>query len=162
MIRPLDPVTDAEAVLDLYRRAADYVAFESGREVGNDLVEQFFSDAPPGGDPATSLKFGCFQGGRLLGLVDVAFGYPERRDAYLGLMLLAGEGRGRAVGRRILRQVEEEARRRGAKRLLLAVLEGNARGRAFWEREGFGSPLSYPPARIDVRTHVRVRLEKPL
>ncbi len=162
MIRPLDPVADANAVLDLYRRAADYVAFESGREVGMDLVEEFFTDAPPGGDPATSLKLGFFEAGRLLGIVDLAFGYPEERDAYVGLLLLAGEARGRGVGRRFLRHLEEEARRRGARRLLLAVLEGNARGRAFWERERFGSPLTYPPARIGERTHVRIRLEKPL
>lgn len=162
MIRPLDSTTDAEAVLDLYRRAADYVAFESGREIGTVFVEEYFTDAPPGGDPATSLKLGHFEAGRLLGIADLAFGYPDEKDAYLGLMVLAVEARGRGVGRRFLRHLEEDARRRGAKRLLLAVLEGNARGRAFWEREGFGFPLTYPPARIGERTHVRVRLEKPL
>jgi len=162
VIRPLDPVADADAVLDLYRRASDYLDFESGQVPNPALVEEFFTDAPPGGDPATSFKLGLFEAGRLAGLVDVAFGYPEERDAYLGLMLLAEEARGRGLGRTAVRHVEEAARAHGATRLLLAVLEGNVRGRAFWESEGFGSPKIYPPIAIGKRTHVRVRLHKEL
>jgi GNAT superfamily N-acetyltransferase len=160
MIRPLDPRTDAEAVLDLYRRAADYVDFESGRTPGEAMVTEYFTDAPPGGDPATSLKLGLFEAGRLAGIVDLAFGYPGASDAYLGLMLLAREARGRGLGRTFLRHTEEAARERGATRLLLAVLEGNARGRAFWESHGFGTPRVFPAAKIGERTHVRVQLHK--
>lgn len=162
MIRILDGVADAEAVLGLYRSASDYVALESGREVGTALVEDFFSDAPPGGDPATSCKLGLLENGRLLGLADLAFGYPEAGDAYLGLMLLGAEARGRGVGRMFLRHIEATAHLRDAKRLFLAVLEGNPRARSFWEREGFGSPKLFPPARIGERTHRLIRLEKSL
>ena len=162
MIRPLAARADAETVLDLYRRAADYLNFESGRVPEPALVEEYFADAPPGGDPSTSLKLGLFEAGRLMGLMDLAFGYPRAGDAYLGLMLLAREARGRGLGQLALRHVEEAARARGATRLLLAVLEMNTRGRAFWEREGFGSPKAYPPAQIGERTHVRMRLHKSL
>ena len=162
MIRPLDPVADAGAVLDLYGRATDYVNLESGRTPDAAMVEQYFSDAPPGGDPATSLKLGLFEGGRQMGLVDLAFGYPRASDAYLGLMLLAREARGRGLGRSFLRHAERAARERGATRLLLAVLEANPRARAFWESEGFAFPRVFPPARIGERTHVRVRLHKRL
>jgi GNAT superfamily N-acetyltransferase len=162
MIRSLDPRADAAAILDLYHRAADYLSFESGRTPDEALVQEFFADAPPGGDAATSLKLGIFDEDRLLGIVDLAFGYPEARDAYLGLMLLAHEARGRGLGRVFLRHVEAAARGRGATRLLLAVLEGNARGRAFWNREGFASPRVFLPAQIGDRTHVRIRLHKAL
>jgi GNAT superfamily N-acetyltransferase len=162
MIRPLDPVTDAEAVLDLYRRGSDYLDFESGRVPDPALVQDYFTAAPPGGDPATSLKLGLFEAGRLMGIVDLAFGYPTVQDAYLGLMLLAREARGRGAGRAALRHVEEAARRRGATRLLLVVLEGNARARTFWESEDFGSPEIFPPVAIGEHTHARVQLRKPL
>lgn len=162
MIRLLDPRMDAEAVLDLYRRAADYVDLESGRTPDAVMVAEYFTDAPPGGDPATSLKLGLFEERHLLGIADLAFGYPRERDAYLGLMLLAQEARGRGLGRLFLRHAEQAARDRGATRFLLAVLEANPRGRSFWESEGFGSPRTYPPARIGERIHVRIRLHKRL
>ncbi|WP_210527034.1 GNAT family N-acetyltransferase [Rubellimicrobium arenae] len=162
MIRSLDRTTDAEAVLDLYRRATDFLLLESGRVPDAALVEEYFAEAPPDGDPATSLKLGLFQGPQLLGLADLAFGYPTARDAYLGLMLLAQDARGRGLGREFLRHTEEAARQRGATRLLLAVLEANPRGRAFWEREGFGSPKVFPARQIGTRTHVLIRLERPL
>ena len=77
-------------------------------------------------------------------------------------MMLGEEARRRGLGRVFLRHVEDAARNRGATRLLLAVLEANPRGRAFWEREGFGSPKTYPPAPVFDRTHVRIRMEKAL
>ncbi|EYD77584.1 hypothetical protein Rumeso_00750 [Rubellimicrobium mesophilum DSM 19309] len=162
MIRTLDPAGDAEAVLDLYRRAADFLDLESGRTPDDAVVEEYFTDAPPGGDSTASLKLGLLEDGRLMGIVDLAFGYPSARDAYLGLMMFAREARGRGRGRAFLRHVEQAARNRGATRLLLAVLEANPRGRAFWESEGFGSPRVFPPARIGDRVHVRIRLHKSL
>ena len=162
MIRELDPATDAATVLDLYGRASDFLDLESGRTPDDAVVEEYFTDAPPGGDAATSLKLGLFEDGRLVGIVDLAFGYPRASDAYLGLMVFAREARGRGLGRVFLRHVEQAARDRGATRLLLAVLEANPRARAFWESEGFGSPRVFPPARIGDRIHVRVRLHKSL
>ncbi len=138
MIRTLDPDRDSGALLDLYRRAADYLDLESGSQPSPQVVADYFRDAPPGGDPSKSLKLGLFEEERLLGAADLAFGYPEPRDAYLGLLMLARDARGQGVGPLFLRHVEEAARVRGATRLLLAVFEANPKARAFWEREGFG------------------------
>ncbi len=162
MIRALNPATDAAHVLDLYVRAADYVALESGRAPSLDLVEQFFSDAPPGGTAASSAKLGLFDGERLVGLSDLAFGYPDPNDAYIGLLVLARDARGQGLGRVFLRHLEEVARGRGATRLLLAVLESNLGARSFWEREGFAHPKIFPPVAIGEHTHVRIRLHKTL
>jgi GNAT superfamily N-acetyltransferase len=150
------------ALLGLYGRAADYLDLESGRRPDLSVVQEFFRDAPPNGDPATSLKLGLWEDARLQGVADLAFAYPEPQDAYLGLMLLTPEARGRGLGGAFLRHVEEAARGRGAVRLLLAVLEANPRARAFWEREGFGRPKAFPVVAMGMRRHARVRLEKPL
>lgn len=162
MIRALDPTTDAAHVLDLYCRAADYVLLESGRVPSSDLVEEFFTDAPPGMTAASSVKLGQFDGERLVGLSDMAFGYPEPDDAYIGLLMLARDARGQGLGRTFLRYLEEVARRRGAARIFLAVLDSNPRARSFWEREGFAHPKVFPPVAIGDRTHVRIRLHKTL
>jgi len=39
---------------------------------------------------------------------------------------------------------------------------GEAWFRVFWEREGFGSPRSFPPRPVGARTHVMTRLSKAL
>ncbi len=162
MIRALDPIVDQDEVLGLYQRAADYLDLESGRTPDLAVAREYFSDAPPGGDPATSLKLGLFEEGTLVGLVDLAFGYPTAADAYLGLMILAREARGRGLGPRFLRHVERAAQDRGAARLLLAVLDANPRAQAFWEREGFVPIRTLPPARMGTRRHGRIELAKPL
>lgn len=136
-IRPLDPVADRALVEGLYREAADYVALERDEAPSPALADEFFTDAPPGVDPATSLRLGLFDGGRLAGIAECGFGYPAEGDAYLGLMLLATNARGAGRGAQLLRAVEDQARGRGAPVLFLAVLEANEAGRRFWLREGF-------------------------
>lgn len=161
-IRALSPTRDRDLVADLYARAADYVLLEGGVPPTPGMADDFFADAPPGGDPAEGAKLGLFDGDRLMGVADLAFGWPEPRDAYLGTMILAPEARGRGLGPVFLQAVEAEARARHAPRLLLAVLDENPRARAFWERQGFRVVKSYPPATIGQRSHIRHRMEKRL
>ena len=162
MIRALDPARDLAAVADLLHRAADYIVLETGSPPGPDAAAAFFHDAPPGGRPETGVKLGAFEGGTLQGIADLAFGWPEPADAYLGLLLLAPSARGRGLGPRMLDHVQAIARQRNAPRLLLAVLDANPRGRAFWERQGFTVALTLPAARIGTADHVRLRMVKQL
>lgn len=162
MIRALDPATDRDAVLDLYQRAADYVQLETGADAGPGAVAGFFASAPPGKDPTAALRLGAFEAGRLVGVSDMAFGYPEEHDAYIGLLMLDASARGLGLGRQLLDRNVAEARARGANRLLVAVLEDNPRGQAFWAREGFVEERRFPPARIRERTRARVRMTRPL
>lgn len=162
-IRSLDPIADAEAVTGLFRRAADYVLLETGLPPTAAETKAFFTDAPPGGDPQASLKLGLFlPDGQLAAIADVGFGYPEAGDAYIGLMLTCAAHRSRGLGARLLDHIVAEARARHAPRLLLAVLEENPRGRAFWERMGFCEVLKSPPARLGLKTHVRYRMARRL
>lgn len=137
MIRPLDPVTDLDAVIAAYSEAADYWTMAEGTAPDATSAATFFTDCPPGGDPARSHRLGLFVGNRLSGLAELSFGFPTAKDAYLGQMILAPRIRGSGHGRTLLAEVERRARAEGARDLYLAVLDVNARGRAFWEREGF-------------------------
>lgn len=161
-IRPLDPVSDRAAVEDLFRRAADYVELERGPADPAALAEEFFTDAPPGIDPATSLRLGLFGPAGLIGKVDAAFGYPDPQDAYIGLMILDPAARGGGHGARLLRHVEAEARARGATRILIAALEANVQGRAFWRREGFVLEQIFPDRDYGQRRHNLHRMTKAL
>jgi GNAT superfamily N-acetyltransferase len=135
LIRPLDPITDLDAVQCMYTRAADYWILADRRPPDRQKAAEFFTDTPPGCDPAASHRLGLFQDGVLVGVAELSFGFPLPEDAYLGLMLLDSTQRNKGLGTEFLTQVQ--ARAAPAPRLYLAVLQANSRGRAFWERHGF-------------------------
>lgn len=160
MIRPLDPISDLDAVAGLYSRAEDYWLLADRRAPDRHKAAEFFTDGPPGCDPAASHRLGLFQDGTLIGVAELSFGFPLPADAYLGLMLLDPAARGRGLGPALLAEVEDRARAASAPRLYLAVLAANPRGRAFWLRHGF-SDTGVSGTDPDTG-HILHRLVKPL
>lgn len=158
MIRTLHPETDLAAVAAFLDEAADYWIMAEGAAPGPDAARDYFTDCPPGCDPARSHHLGLFVAGRLSGLAELSFGFPEPGDAYLGLMILAPRLRGQGHGPGFLAHVETLARAAHAPRLYLGVLQANDGGRRFWERHGFRATGI---SRDDGR-HVIHRLAKPL
>jgi GNAT superfamily N-acetyltransferase len=135
-IRELFP-TETTLVAQFYREAPEYWLLAEGRCDPAAQAQDFFTDAPPNCDPATSDRLGLFVNQRLSGVAELSYGFPEPNDAYLGLMLLGPWVQGKGHGSAFLAHVETLARKRHAPRLYLAVLDANPRGRAFWLREGF-------------------------
>jgi len=135
--RALDPEADLAAVAGFYRAAPEYWVLADGGCEPDSKAAEFFTDCPPGCDPAQSDRLGLFLDGRLSGVAEVSYGFPDVGDAYLGLMMLGPWAQGAGHGQRFLARVEGFARGRGAPVLYLAVLDANPRGRAFWLREGF-------------------------
>ena len=186
-IRELAP-TEAPLVARFYAEAPDYWLLAEGACEPDRQSREFFTDGPPGCDPAQSHRLGLFlpsgpvapradksasppargevrgawgaEPDRLSGVAEVSYGFPEPADAYLGLMLLGPWAQGAGHGRAFLAHAEALARKRHAPRLYLAVLDVNPRGRAFWEREGFeGTGLTRKDA---ITGHLIERLVKPL
>ena len=136
-IRFLDPAGDLAAVTAFWRAAPDYWLLAEGACDPDAKAAAFFTDTPPGCDPAASHRLGMFLGSRLSGVAELSFGFPTEGDAYLGLMVLGPWAQGGGHGRAFLAEVEARARAAGAAALFLGVLDANSRGRAFWLREGF-------------------------
>lgn len=151
---------EAPSVAAFYREAPDYWLLAEGGVDPDRKAAEFFTDAPPNSDPAQSHRLGFFLDGRLSGVAEVSYGFPDPDDAYLGLMLLGPWAQGCGHGRAFLAHAELIARSRGSARLCLAALDANPRGRAFWLREGF-SPTGL--GRLDPDTgHWLERLAKDL
>lgn len=161
-LRKLDPAKDALAVGGLFLRAADYVAMAEGTAPGPAQVAGFFKGVPPGGDIAQSVKVGLWEGAALLGIADMAFGYPKPGDGYIGLMLFVPEARGKGLGKALLALLEEEARARHAERLFVGVIDANVRGRSFWMREGFLPVIRVGPVTVGSKSHMIQRMGKSL
>ncbi|MEO8244535.1 MAG: GNAT family N-acetyltransferase [bacterium] len=160
-IRLLDPYSDRAMVDAFFRTAADYIRLERGEDSGSEVTEEFFTDTPPGCDPSANLKFGLFDS-EMIGVADLAFGYPGPTDGYIGLMIISPAARGRGAGPVLLRYLEHLARARHMQGLYLGVLDANPKGRAFWEREGFTLALANRPVTIGTKTQIAHRLGKAL
>ncbi len=161
MIRPLTRADEA-AVWSLLQAAADYVRLERGQDPDAALLKEVYTDAPPGLSPDESYRVGLYDSTTLIAIADMSFGYPEADDCYLGLMLLRPAARGQGHGAGLLRHLEAVARDRGAKRMLLAVLNANPRGRRFWESQGFADTGLSGEVTLGSRTQPVQRLAKPL
>ena len=161
-IATLDPARDRARTQAMFERAADYIRLETGLPPDGGEAARFFAEGPPRADLARSRKFGQEAGARLISLADLAFGFPEPDDAFLGLLLVDPACRGQGLGAQMLDHLARTARDVGARRLLVAVLEANPAGRRFWEREGFRLARTAPPRRYGDRIHVAHRLARPL
>ncbi len=160
MIRALDSGADLPLVVAFYDEAQDYWLLADRRPPDLQKAQDFFTDGPPGCDPARALRLGLFVEDRLSGVAELSFGFPEPQDGYLGLMLLAPRLRGQGHGAAFVRWIEAQARATGCPQLYLAVLEENPRGRAFWERQGFRA--TGVSRREEDTGHLIHRLAKPL
>jgi ribosomal protein S18 acetylase RimI-like enzyme len=163
MIRALAAETDTAAVRDLFARAADYVLLETGQHPDDAQTIDFFTSAPPSVDPATSLRLGMFlPSGQLVAIADLAFGYPNPDDAYIGLMLIDPTHRGKRLGQQMLGHLFAGASASKARRILIAVLEDNPKAQRFWQKMGFVEDLRGPPIQMGRKTHVQIRMTRPL
>jgi len=161
-LRKLQAEKDGQAVARLFLASAEFVQMTEGVAPGVAQVAGFFKGLPPGGDISQSVKVGLFEGAALLGVADMAFGYPEPGDGYIGLMLFAPQVRGQGLGKALLALLEEEARARHAERLYVGVIGANTRGRAFWLREGFVPVRRLGPIKVGAKAHMIDRMVKVL
>ncbi len=163
MIRTLHQNADTAIVADMFRRAADYVLLESGHSPGDTEVQGFFTGAPSGIDPAKSLRLGLFApDGQLVAIAEVAFGFPNPDDAYIGLLLIDPAHRGKRLGQKMLDHIFAAAKALGATRILIAVLEDNPKGHRFWCKMGFTQECQSQPKQIGLKTHVQIRMTRHL
>jgi len=137
MIRQLDPARDLDKVAHFYRDAPEYWMLADRVPPWPAKAAEFFTDGPPNCDVARSHRLGMFLDGRLSGVAELSFGFPEPDDPYLGLLMLGSCAQEAGYGKTFLRHLEGLAQQSGAPHLYLAVLAENPRGWAFWTREGF-------------------------
>lgn len=81
MIRALDVVADFAAVRVQYVEAAEFWIMTDRKPTDRAKADEFFTDCPPDCGPAQSQRFGFFQQDRLVGVPELAFGFPDPEDA---------------------------------------------------------------------------------
>ena len=96
-----------------------------------------------GDEPGTSVRV-AVAGGEIVGAGIVTYGadpFSGAPNAHLLAIVVASAVDGHGVGQRLLSELDDEARARGAETMSLNVFTGNQRARALYERLGFHEEL---------------------
>ena len=151
---------DLDLVSNLNRECADFFKLQNGMSATDADDREFFAPAPPRCGDATKLPIGIFDARKqLVGILDILCGYRLTTDWYLGLMLLSPSYQGQGLGTEIHSGFVGYARRTGAQRILLAVLEANTAARRFWLRLGYRKVKDFPPRQFGIRMHAVTEFE---
>ncbi len=155
-------IADAPVLQMLLERCRDYFDLVEGHPPGPETALNELRDRPPECPAENVLCFGLYDGDDMRGVICSLRDYPAVDDWYVGLMVLDPGWRGKGRGAAVYAGFESWAVTRGARKVRLAVVAANPRAAAFWERQGFGWPRSFPARPFGARMHIVIEYEKRL
>jgi ribosomal protein S18 acetylase RimI-like enzyme len=123
---------------ELYDGCHAYFELVTGAPPGPDEAGALLKTVPRGKSADDKFVIGFFDApGHLVGVLDVIRDYPRAGEWYMGLLLFGPSSRGRGLGERVYRRLEEWVRAEGGRALHLIVQQSNPGALRFWERMGF-------------------------
>jgi ribosomal protein S18 acetylase RimI-like enzyme len=123
---------------ELVDSCRQYYELITGSPPGPGEADAILCVAPRGKSADDKFVIGLFDApGHLVGVLDVVRDYPREGDWFIGLLLLGPSSRGRGLGERVARRLEEWVRADGGRALHLIVQQSNPGALRFWERMGF-------------------------
>ena len=105
--------------------------------VSRETICEEMAELPPGMGPESKYYVGYFDGERMIALLDLIEGYPEKDIAFIGLFMTEKEIQNRGVGTGIITQVLEYLKTSGFRAVRLAWVKGNPQSEHFWLKNGF-------------------------
>jgi GNAT superfamily N-acetyltransferase len=129
--------SDAASFLAVFRGTPSFVFPTEGRAPTKEEVFAMMSKVPSGRTSEEVFIHAISADGVLSGCSVTVRAYPNPQAAYLALLLVVESAQGKALGPRVLRHIESEAKSWGCSSLLAAVDSRNERALKFWLREGF-------------------------
>lgn len=130
--------TRREELQAFYEECRDYFELVTGAPPGPDEASELLSSVPRGKGQEDKFVIGLFDApGHMVGVLDVIRDYPAPGDWYLGLLVFGASWRGRRLGERVYRRLEEWVRACGGQAIHLIVQEQSPDALRFWKRMGF-------------------------
>ena len=121
-----------------YEQCRDYFELETGQPPGPKEAGDLLRSLPRGKSHADKFVIGFFDApGHMVGVLDVIRDYPVAGNWYVGQLLFGASSRGRHLGERVCRRLEDWVRAEGGKAIHLIVQEQNPGALRFWKRMGF-------------------------
>jgi ribosomal protein S18 acetylase RimI-like enzyme len=138
----------------LFEQCADFNMIVHGEDVSPTAAQEIFQEVPPGRSIDDKFLFGIKdRKGELIGMVEGLIDYPDDRDWWIGLMLLAPGWRGQGLGRMIVEGFSEYVRSNQGKSIMLGVVDENQRAYSFWQQAGFKFVRETEPRKFSRKIH---------
>jgi ribosomal protein S18 acetylase RimI-like enzyme len=151
-----------EELAAFYQECRAYFELITGEPPGPEEAHELLHSLPRGKSPQDKFVIGFFDApGHMVGVLDVIRDYPTPGDWYLGQLLFGPSSRGRQLGERVCRRLEEWVRAQGGKAIHLIVQEQNPDALRFWRRMGF-EVRGMGKQRLKRREHVFLRMTRDL
>ncbi len=145
-----------------YEGCADYVELVTGQPPGPNEAAELLASLPRGKTQEDKFVIGLFDApGHMVGVLDVVRDYPRPAEWFLGLLMFGPSWRGRGLGERVYRRLEEWVRACGGKAIHLIVQEQNPGALRFWQRMGF-VVQGMGKQQLGVRENVYLRMTREL
>jgi GNAT superfamily N-acetyltransferase len=154
---------DADAVYAFAQANPEYELMATGTLPPRDeYVREFFEDKPPPEMTYSELfklvvleKSAAGVAGEVVGLLDVCANLRAKDVWHTGYFHVATRLQGSGVAQALYTALEDWMASQGAQMLRLGVLDANARGKAFWQRNGYQfshtrKDMPYGPRKHDV------------
>ncbi len=124
--------SDVQEIARIYNGNADFLKTHlSCERVDDSFVREELKEMKNAGFRSCVLVHG--QTGEICGIVD----YRAGEEAYLSLLMLRSDRRGKGLGKQIYRELEELFRRQGARSIRVEVLLKENGSAGFWKELGF-------------------------
>lgn len=150
-LREISP-DDVGAVQELIESDPGYTERITGYPPGQADAQSLLMMRPDGLPEEAKRVLGLWDGGQVVAVVDLLRGYPNGHTAFIGLLEVHGEHRGRGAGAAAYRETQGYVERvwPEMRTLRLAVVDTNAlQAQGFWERQGFEQTGEVKPYRYD-------------
>jgi ribosomal protein S18 acetylase RimI-like enzyme len=128
----------SEELQHFFEQCRDYFELETGEPPGPREAGDLLRSLPRGKGHEDKFVIGFFDApGHMVGVLDVIRDYPRPCHWYVGQLLFGPSSRGRHLGERVYRRLEDWVRAQSGKAIHLIVQEQNPGALRFWKRMGF-------------------------
>jgi len=109
-------------------------------------LTEIISRIPEGAEQSGKFFVGFYEAERLIAVLDLITGYPEKDDAFIGWFMVDGQCQRKGIGSKIFADVRAAIAGQGYDGLSLSCEKENAEACAFWRAQGFEQTAEEPSA----------------
>ena len=126
-----------ERIFEIYDTNQDFFLLTQGKIATIESSIHDINALPPNCDIEQKIFVSIWENGKVVCVLDLIEGYPERTSFWIGLLLVHGGLHGKKIGSKIVNAILNAAKSVGYKSAQLGVIETNTNGINFWQKHGF-------------------------
>lgn len=115
-------------------RCSEYFMLCENKRPTTKTLEEILTEVPEGYSTEDKVVIEVLEGDKVVGLIDILRGYPDKKAWMIGLLLIAPEFRRLGYGKLIHKEIKRMAKADGAERLRIGVVEENLKAHRFWRK----------------------------